>query len=214
MTCRHVHDAVDKVADQIAYLRAGRSVLRLAGWTSIGLQSALVDVRHDLGDDTDISFCKLPEFYWTLLTEQAGRASIDLDSYQPPTWRAVRFCLAAGFPTGHKSTVGNNVAAPMIEVIAEVASDLSDQRQRFVLHSQLDERNRFGFSGMSGGPIFALDDEGDPTPLGIVYRGHPSGAAHSAEDTSARFLDENDVLIRGLLLTPTTFNSWLVKASV
>lgn len=100
----------------------------------------------------------------------------------------------------------------MIEVIAELACTVSARSTSIVMQSQLDRPSDWGFSGMSGGPMFALGQNDQPCPVGIVFEGYPSG--EDGGRSKDAFLGDHDVLIRGHLLTPDIFGTWLRAANL
>lgn len=210
VTCRHVKKIAFSQAGWTARLHAHPAIIELAHWTSAGRQPTLNDVGSDAS--IDISLCPLPEHLMEMLAKNKPKAPIDLDRFSPPNWREITHCLAAGFPDRAKSEDGTSLASPLIEVVAEIASTVDARSTSLVMQSQLQRPPGWGFSGMSGGPIFALDESDQPSPVGIIFEGYPSGEEGPRSEDA--FLRDNDVLIRGHLLTPDIFTAWLQAANL
>jgi hypothetical protein len=67
----------------------------------------------------------------------------------------------------------------------------------------LEKPHDYYFSGMSGGPMYVQQDE-HLIPAGILFEGWPQ-----SKSTPPRAeLDMQDIVVRGLTLTPTTFDKW------
>jgi hypothetical protein len=64
-------------------------------------------------------------------------------------------------------------------------------------------------SGMSGGPIYVIQDDDHLVPAGILFEGWP-GASHQEHAE----LDMRDLVLRGLTLTPGSFENWLKTAQM
>jgi hypothetical protein len=64
-------------------------------------------------------------------------------------------------------------------------------------------------SGMSGGPIYIIQDDDHLVPAGIIFEGWP-GARHETHSA----LDMQNLAFRGLSLTPSNFESWLRAAKM
>ena len=119
-------------------------------------------------------------------------------------------------------------------MVTKLDTTLELNEPQFSLYSRLKDPPRYGFSGMSGGPVYAIEEskiKGDPRfpigeddprfpigeddprfPIGIVFEGSPStikSAEQSHESTTQGFLDKRDILLRVLTLTPETFDEWL-----
>ena len=210
VTCRHVRKDASAVTGWSARLHAGVAVIPLANWSSAGLTSILRDAADESG--VDISLCRNPDHLFDVVSQAKPKTPIDLDTYEEPNWGEISFCLAAGFPDRIKTEQGGSVFSTMAEVVAEVTSNLLPSSETFVLHSNLGEPSPVGLSGMSGGPIFALREEGSPLPLGILFQGRPSGEV--TDVPPGAFLTDADISIRGCLLSPTVFARWLQGAGL
>jgi hypothetical protein len=75
---------------------------------------------------------------------------------------------------------GPSVASPFAVVCAEAASKLGRSERLIVLSSALATPHGYHFSGMSGGPVYAIEgheqrkvEDEELFPVGIVFRGVP-----------------------------------------
>ena len=186
-------------------LMVGRVVINLSFFTADGLRSALRGPTVDDGYEIDVCICEI-DSHWELLQAHKDKEAIDLDEWTEPPWQETRMCAAVGYADEHKTTQGGQVATPMPVVIAELQSKLSAEAREFTLSSTLDEPHGMHFSGMSGGPIIGLWGEADYKPIGLIFEGYPS----SGDAPASELVGPNDILVRGLLLTPERFNSWLL----
>lgn len=206
VTCKHVHDEVHKVKHSTARIIIGNVVQNLSGWSHFGLESYISDVAEDI----DISIIKISENIWREIQEKKKRTFIDLDYYEEPDWSNIKSCIAAGFPNKSKSIQGNQVAASKIEITAELASNLTPSSKTFTIFSTLESPSPHNFSGISGGPIYCINDHSF-LPIGIVYEGFPSGEEENARNSES-FYHDNDITVRGIVINPNNFQEWLVNA--
>jgi hypothetical protein len=78
----------------------------------------------------------------------------------------------------------------------------------------LEKPHGYYFSGISGGTLYAVEEE-ILVPVGIVFEGYPSTKKQAeARANSTAFLDEHDIFIRALTLTPEIFEEWLRRAKL
>jgi hypothetical protein len=204
-TCRHIRSALSDPAvaphpHPSLMLMVGRVCLNLS--TFVG-EELIPSLR--LPDDETIDVCvsEIPELHWTLLSEKKGKVAIDLDDWEPPPWEKISLCFAAGYADGHKYVEGEKVKSPMIGGTANLVSSLDPSSRQFTLFSSLAEAHGYFFSGMSGGPILATWDESCQA-IGLIFEGSPS-----KPEAPSSFAGPNDIMIRGLLLTPERFAEWL-----
>ena len=231
VTCGHV---VDEVSNEKSIpgarlptlaLHVEPGVLNLSQITGIGRINHVTRVAEKVGvhRDVDIAIARLPDNYWAMLVARKRKIAIDLDAWREPDWKSVKMCAATGYPNEHKNQVDvedrDMVAASFLKVVAEVSSELGSDKKFITLSSTLDEPHGHYFSGMSGGPIYAIEGDLDREvsdeeliPIAIIFEGYPgSGRGEAAEnvDLAAAFLTDRDIFFRGLLLTPETFDEWL-----
>jgi hypothetical protein len=166
--------------------------------------------------------------YWHLLSSRKNKVPIDLDVWREPNWNSVKYCLAAGYPDEHKQIVvnddGEKVANQLTCVVAEAGSELGRTKRLIALSSILDTAHDYYFSGMSGGPVYAVEgheqrevEDEELFPIGIVFQGFPySGraGAQDGRDVASAFLTGHDLFFRALTLTPEIFDEWLQKAGI
>jgi hypothetical protein len=81
-----------------------------------------------------------------------------------------------------------------------------------VFSDQLKSRHGTFFSGMSGGPIFVDDGSQGLKFAGIVFEGAPgSSSAWKDRDLEQSFIDERDIVIYGVPVTPSRFREWVAS---
>lgn len=211
ITCRHVSDVAYASLNSTARIHFGRAVIQLKEFSGKTFERSLMDVDGD--KKIDISITAFGSRYLETISGTSGKrkSPIDLDNFQAVMVSENDIGLAVGFPDAHKSLNGEFVQSPMVEAMAAFNTSLEPGQETFALHSTLDKPSKFGLSGISGGPIFALDTNGSPRPCGIVFEGHPSNISYEASSSSS-FFNSNDLFIRGYALTPTNFEAWLSGA--
>ena len=77
-----------------------------------------------------------------------------------------------------------------------------------LMKSRLKKPHGWFFSGISGGRIYVAQDD-LMIPAGLLYDGWPQ----TNEDRHKQFTP-NDLVIRGVTLTPTNFQRWLFSREV
>jgi hypothetical protein len=229
VTCGHVLDGLadEKVVpgarNPTLALHLDHAALNLSYFVAVGKIEHTVKAPEAEGThrDVDIAIARLSDNYWALLQEKKDKVPIDLDTWKEPAWDKVSYCLAAGYPDEHKSRVEDDrlgkVSAPFACVCVEVASPLARSRPMITLSSQLEEHHGYFFSGMSGGPVYAIEgdlneaEDRDFFHVGIIFEGFPSSGRREVTDTdaSAAFLTDSDLFFRALTLTPEIFDDWL-----
>ncbi len=227
VTCRHVVGALNDphmvpgARHPTIALHVGTSVLNLSGFTAqglvLGVQSPMVETKHE---EIDVAIAPVDGGYWHLLTNDKGKAPIDLDAWREPDWSKVRYCLAAGYPDEHKERVpageGQTLASQLVTAVAEASSRLGRSERLITLSSALDKPHGFFFSGMSGGPVYAVEgheqrqvEDDELFPIGIIFEGFPSSGrtdVQTSTTTISTFLTDKDLFFRALTLTPEIFD--------
>ena len=133
-----------------------------------------------------------------------------------------RLLARAGLERSEVSQGGAEmVAAPLLNVVAELCSDPVGGSSAFTMMSELESPPGVSFSGMSGGAVYTYEgqerrkvEDEEVFPVGIVYGGFPGAtrASDLSEEASAdAFLTERDILIRALKLTPDVFDDWVTR---
>jgi hypothetical protein len=211
-TNKHVVNAVQSssinpgASDPTAALMFGRAVLNFSDHTPNGFRSSFRSpVFTDYRPSPDISISPI-DVSWELIARN-GKKAIDLDKWEEPPWDTVKMCVAVGYPTEHKVIKDETVAATVLLVLAELASTITHVSNEFTMCSTLEEPHGYFFSGISGGPIFAMSKEGKHTIIGMTFESALSNDRRPSEADS--FAGPNDILIRGLPISPQRFSHWL-----
>jgi len=200
-TCRHTHE-VAKKRNQTLSMMINNIVFDFSSSTKKGLESTFQNPQERFGEN-EIDVCIAPMgSNWRFFEQKKRKVAIDLDLWEPPPWKDIKLCAAAGYPDKHKKRIENEVSADMPLIIAEIASDLDQDCLSFTLSSKLENPHGFDFSGISGGPILAIWGENQFRPIGLIY------------EEGCIFVGPNDILVRGLLMTPERFASWLDKTKL
>lgn len=235
VTCRHVLDSVTGsdtapgAKHPTLALQVDSTSLNLSYFGPNGLKpSVRAPVPELKSPGNDIALACIDGSYWHLLSSNKNKIAIDLDSWREPNWNDVTYCLAVGYEDEGKKIISsdgaNMVAAPFLNVVAELSSTVSSETTLLAMSSELSSSNSYWLSGMSGGTVYAMEGSAQPEvqdeellPVGIVFGGFPSKKQaidqYDAEATSA-FLTERDILIRAVMLTPDTFDDWLKKSGI
>lgn len=236
VTCGHVLEAlgnsqiVQGAPHPTLALIVDRAILNLSTFNATGqLVNSFMKPESAANEpDIDIAIAHLSDGDWSLLSKRKNKQAIDLDAWREPKWASVKYCIAAGYPNEHKTMVvadgGEKVVNQLHCVVAEVGSSLGRARSLIALSSALGETHQYYFSGMSGGPIYAIEgpdklqaEDDDLLPIGIIFEGYPSSKRTPdrngvADDPS--YLTNRDLFFRGLTLTPEIFDDWLNKAGL
>ena len=237
VTCRHVLETVTEPETvpgaplPTMALEVDRVVLNFSFLTMEGIKSTVRAPEPKIqSTPDDIALAKLSDFHWELLSSRKNKVAIDLDSWREPNWSDVQSCLTVGYADEHKEKTtledgSEKIATRFLNVVTKLDTTLELNEPKFSLYSRLDDPSVSGFSGISGGPVYAIEEskiKDDPLfpigedeslfPIGIVFEGSPStieSAERSHESTTQEFLDKRDILLRVLTLTPETFDEWL-----
>ena len=150
--------------------------------------------------------------HWATLSKECGNRPIEIDreNWHEPRWAHAKLLAAAGWPEMGKRNVTANgkprVRGSITLIIADVSGGISRHEDIILMNSRLDAPHGWYFSGVSGGPIYVI--QGDLIiPAGLLYEGWPQ-----AKDERQGELTPNDILIRGVTLTPSNFEKWLSSA--
>ena len=233
VTCRHIIEAISDpkmipgARNPTVAIHIGKRVLNLSYFTAKGLALGIhVPHAETKQEEVDVAIAPLEDSYWDLLTSRKNKVAIDLDNWREPNWQSVKYCLAAGYPDEHKGKVlsegGEKVGNQLVVVVAEVSSRLARSERLIALSSTLDKAHCYYFSGMSGGPVYAVEgheqrevEDEELFPIGIIFQGYPSSGrldVQSGTDAASAFLTDKDLFFRALTLTPKSFDEWLQKA--
>ena len=185
--------------------------------------NARAPVSQLMANEIDVALAHVDDRDWNILSDCKNKTVIDLDNWREPNWDNIGYYVAAGYPNEHKELVmhtdGMMVATKLITAIAKMDVVPSPTRPEFTLHGHLGELQGYAFSGMSGGPVYAVEgdeqrevEDEELFPVGIAFEGYPSTNKPdkgSQEDNATTILSQGDFCIRAHTLTPKTFEEWL-----
>ncbi len=218
-TCRHVVELVQKRRE------AGyspfptlapffdKTYIPLSLLTAEGLKDAISIVAPGANEDCmDLAIADISTV-WPQLSS-IGKVAIDMnpESYREPRWARAQMLAAAGWPEVNKRNVIRNdgeerVFGTIALLVAEKNGDL-DRHDRIVLmKSNLGNPHGWFFSGISGGPMFVIQEE-RLVPVALTFEGWPQ----TKDEPPHAELTDQDIMVRGLTLTPDNFRRWLVSA--
>lgn len=182
-----------------------RDFADLAIWDD---EEAMRDITRSNLSRPDIAIADITS-YWEVISKPRTLTPIDLDNWTAPPWEKFDKLFAAyGFPTGHKSQVGTTISAPMPRIAVEMANRPSQDRPIFTLHSTVENPHGWGFSGISGGPVLAIDADAELIHfIGLVFEGTPSEALEPTQPDA--IFGPADIFLSCYQLTPSIFDSWL-----
>lgn len=217
VTCRHVLEIVEKrrEAGQSRFptlsLMVGRSVMNLSFFTGTGLQMGITPVPDAAGGPTvDLAIAEITGSYWDILRKYADKQAIDLDNWREPRWARAEMLVAAGYADEHKYNLNidleDKLATPLLFIAAQKRGDISRDQLTMEMYSRLERPHGYFFSGISGGAMYVTQDE-LLIPAGIVYEGWPQSKFAKPKPP----LDDCDIIVRGMTLTPKTFAQWLAN---
>lgn len=221
-TCRHVTKIVEKSQNEnddnwdinLALMTESMSI-NLSHFTAMRtLKSTFNSPEKAVGENSeiDVSITDISSL-WDFFCTKKSKIPIDLDLWEEPPWPDIKVCATAGYGSEHKERKDAIVATPMLYIVAETASALNRDCQEFTLSSKLEEPPGYYLSGISGGPILALWEDKvsgmNFRPIGLVFEGSPS--SENLANIGSGLTGPNDILIRGLLMTPDIFSNWLKR---
>jgi hypothetical protein len=161
----------------------------------------------------DLAIADISE-HWDRLVDEWGNRAIEMDpeNWREPRWARAKLLPAAGWPEMGKRNVTvdgiERVRGKMTLIIADVSGGISRHDNIVLMKSRLNEPHGWFFSGVSGGPIYVVQDD-LIIPAGLLYGGWPQ-----TKDDRHNELTLNDLVIRGVTLTPTNFERWLSAAKL
>lgn len=219
VTCAHVyfHQKLGREDEKILTVFGERLCYQFGTHLECGYVSHFKSLRKTHNDTSkpDIAIIRLDSSYKTIHLDRKEKKPIDLDNWTEPEWKGIHMAMACGFPTEHKINDGQYVSAKFVQATIETTSPFSPEKESFLLHSTLDEENSIFFRGMSGGAIYYVNEKNNETTLiGILFEGFPSRSDEWKDRPEESFLTKNDIQIRGYILTPTIFASWLREADL
>ncbi len=162
----------------------------------------------------DIAIARLSQDFVLLHMQQKDKTPLDLDNWQLPNWSEIRTCATWGYPDRQKSSSGAIVSAKLLTTILELQSQpMPSDREDFLLFSNIPESDGICLSGVSGSAVYCLHNDGNMTPIGIIYEGNPGSYSKKANDKVAVY-GPTDFQIQAYVLSPTIFRNWLELAGL
>ncbi|MBF0376252.1 MAG: hypothetical protein HQK72_02100 [Desulfamplus sp.] len=225
VTCLHVIDILDEKRDKTndywhtLSLSLGRTFLQLSDMDHSDptkRKDVFRKITENFGEEqVDIVIAPIDDIRWSWIQSEKLKQTIDLDNWIAPKWADMDMGSVFGYPTKHKSQKGDYVASPCVTIFAEIVSNLNENSNQITLFSTLEKPHGYYFSGISGGPIFVSSDEDRRYPIGIVYEGQPGSPKDlTTEESEQSIFSENDILIKGFVLTPDIFSTWIERAGL
>ena len=235
VTCRHVlksvakPDTAPRPRHPTLALQIDSTVLNFSYFVPNGIKLSVRAPASELGSrEFDIALAYIDHSRWQLLSCKKNKVAIDLDSWRGPNWKDVTYCLAVGYENEGKKIISSDgakmVATPFLNVVAELSSTVSSETTVFSMSSELSSSHRYWLSGMSGGTVYAVEgndqrevQDEELFPVGIVIEGFPSteqAIERNNEEAASALFSQQDIFIRGVMLTPDTFDDWLTKSGI
>lgn len=211
VTCAHVYDQQALSGKWLTLHGTERYIFQLGNFGPDGYRSLFRSLRTDENKSgPDIAIMELGESVKQIHFERKRKKAIELDTWKEPDWSNINVPVAFGFPTEHKSQLGETVGASFLAVAAEVTRPMSPNDSAFLLASSLPDGNAYFFSGMSGGPVYHVPGpHASPVIIGIVFEGFPGSSAEWNARDAQSFLTKNDIQIRAHTFTSAIFEEWL-----
>jgi hypothetical protein len=220
-TCRHAIEIVQKRRDigfspfETLALFFDKTRIPLSLFTAEGLKDVMTMVAPEVGEEfMDLAIADISA-HWPLVSS-LGKAAIDMNPefHHEPRWARAQMLAAVGYPEVRKRNVTREdgegrLFGTMAFIIADKSGDI-DRHDRIVLmRSDLGKPHGWFFSGISGGPMYVIQEE-KILPVGIIFEGWPQ----TKNDPPHEELTDHDIMIRGLTLTPENFKRWLIAAGL
>lgn len=211
VTCAHIYDYqfLSNPPKWLTVHGQNRVIYQFGYFDQSGYKSMFRSLRSSDARGPDIAIIKLDEAYASIHMQSKGKAPIDLDSWVEPNWAELKFPVAFGYPTEHKTESNGLLQAPLIGVIAELTRPIGPNDESFLMASSLKQENNYYLSGMSGGPVFCHFSDELPSVVGVVFEGSPGSSIEWKNRTEEAFYTREDVQIRAHKLTPDIFHNWL-----
>jgi hypothetical protein len=220
-TCRHALEIAKKrrEADATPFstlmLAHDKTFIPLGFFTAEGFQDSVLIVppKDETEHYMDLAIADV-SVLWPRYSAEARKQAIDMD---PDKWREPRraranMLAAAGYPeTGKRNATvhgESRVIGTITLMLAEKSGDLARDQKIVLMRSKLEKPHGWYFSGVSGGPMYVVQDE-VLISVGITFEGWPQ-----TKDDRHEELTEYDIMVRGLTLTPDNFKKWLESAGL
>lgn len=222
VTCNHVLEHLEQRREhlndhgQTMMLLAKNVVIKLSAM-NLNDPTKQIDIfrkirRKYLEVEVDIVIGKLPENLWRVVQKNLSKSAIDLDCWEQPDLNNFKIGTAYGYSNEHKERVDGEIKTYCVEVTADIQSKLESDSVNITLFSEFDQPHGFYFSGMSGGPII-LHTDTKSAVAAIIYEGQPGSRSEITQKYSSdSIFNQNQTLIKGVIINPYIFSNWLVDA--
>lgn len=212
LTCNHVIEQVDMDMNQTIMICCDHAMFPFSPLAKDRSTLSIKPVATEHWEGAiDIAISKT-DHCWQMISEVKSKRPVDLDNWQEPNWDNIEIANAHGWVNAHKKIIENRVATSGVCVAAEMSTKISPQQPQFTMHSHV-ENIGYGLSGISGGVITILENDIE-IPIGIVFEGHPSALNNNQDIETQSFLGNEDLQVRGHLLTPDIFKDWLHRSGI
>ena len=211
VTCRHVVDLLEemrktKVVEHptLAFF-FDKTFIPLSHFTTDGLKH-----NFRIVDGADIAILDVSNLWPMLQTFGKVAVEIDEERHREPRWAKAQMMAAAGYPERHKRNAIRDDGAERVFgtvpfVVLDKSGDIDRHNEVVVMKSTLERPHGWYFSGVSGGPMYVIQDE-LIIPVGIACAGWPQQPNEEPKGS----LTDKDIEIHGQTLTPEFFGRWLI----
>ena len=215
VTCRHVVDLLEtmrktKVVEHptLAFF-FDKTFIPLSHFTADGLKH-----NFRIVEDADIAILDVSNHWPTL--QAFGKVAVEMDEerHREPRWAKAQMMASAGYPERHKRNAirddgAERVFGTLPFIVLEKSGDIDRHNKVVVMKSTLEQPHRWYFSGISGGPMYVIQDE-LIIPVGIAF----AGWRQLPNEEPKRSLTDKDIAIHGQTLTLEFFGRWLMAAGL
>ena len=161
-------------------------------------------------DGADIAILDVSNLWPMLQTFGKVAVEIDEERHREPRWAKAQMMAAAGYPERHKRNAIRDDGAERVFgtvpfVVLDKSGDIDRHNEVVVMKSTLERPHGWYFSGVSGGPMYVIQDE-LIIPVGIACAGWPQQPNEEPKGS----LTDKDIEIHGQTLTPEFFGRWLI----
>ena len=232
VTCRHVISVLENLKKSGQLSDAALALLAFDS-LEVGALSQVINVNPRVPipqlreDQVDIALANIDDQDWQTISVLKNKTVIDLDQWREPNWNKIGYCVVAGYPDEHKGLLWHDealfVTTKLVTAIVKTEEHPAPNRPEFTLHDHLGDLKGYSFSGMSGGPVYAVEgveqryvQDGELFPVGIAFEGHPSTNKLDigSQQDNFGFLTQGDLCIRAYTLTPHYFEEWLSRTDL
>jgi hypothetical protein len=216
-TCRHVVEIARNRRSGGYSPFAGLALGYKQGFEPLSFFTALQDATRVVPAADGEEYLNLAiadiTLIWPRFSADWGSRAIEMDPdrWHEPRWARADMLAAAGWPETGKRNATDDKGMPVVNTtmafaVANLKGGLSRSDRIVMMESRLDAPHGWFFSGISGGPIYIIQDN-KLVPVGLLYDGWPQQKGDEHEK-----YNECDIVIRGVVLTPEHLERWLKAA--